>query len=176
VNSAGVVGPSRPLIDVGLDEWRATFRVNVDGTFLLCRAFAPAMVSAGWGRIVNLASIAAKDGNPTQSAYSASKAAVIALTQTMALDHVGEGIRVNGVLPGGMDTPMLHAIAERVKPEDPGAVLEAAGRVHPLGRLIDPREIASLVCFLLSDEAAAIVGANYAIDGGRLAKLGSAAR
>jgi len=83
VNSAGVVGPSRPLVDIDLDAWRATLRVNVDGTFLMCRAFVPGLVAAGWGRVVNLASIAGKDGNPHQSAYSASKAAVIGLTKSL---------------------------------------------------------------------------------------------
>lgn len=68
INSAGVVGPSRPLVDVDLEDWRTTFRVNVEGTFLMCKAFVPGMVDAGWGRVVNFASIAAKDGNPTQSA------------------------------------------------------------------------------------------------------------
>ena len=77
INSAGIVGPSAPLVDVDLAAWQRTFRINVEGTFLMCRAFVPGMVASGWGRVVNLASIAAKDGNPNQSAYSASKAAVV---------------------------------------------------------------------------------------------------
>ena len=85
---------------------RATFRVNVDGTFLLCRAFAPGMVAAGWGRIVNLASIAAKDGNPTQSAYSASKAAVVALTKSLGKELATTGVLVNAVAPAAVETPM----------------------------------------------------------------------
>ena len=83
INSAGIVGPSAPLVDVDLAAWQRTFRINVEGTFLMCRAFVPGMVASGWGRVVNLASIAAKDGNPNQSAYSASKAAVVALTKSL---------------------------------------------------------------------------------------------
>src|SRR6478672_203422 len=99
VHSAGIVGPSKPLADLDLQEWQATFRVNVDGTFLVCRAVIPGMVAAGWGRIVTLASIAAKDGNPTQSAYSASKAAVIALTKSLGKELAVTGVLVNAVAP-----------------------------------------------------------------------------
>ena len=102
VNSAGVVGPSRPLTELGLDEWRTTFRINVDGTFLMCRAFVPGMVAAGWGRVVNLASIAAKDGNPTQSAYSASKAAVVGLTKSLGKELATTGVLVNAVAPAAV--------------------------------------------------------------------------
>jgi NAD(P)-dependent dehydrogenase (short-subunit alcohol dehydrogenase family) len=99
VNSAGIIGPSAPLVDLDLNAWRRTFAVNTDGTFLMCRAFAPAMVERGWGRIVNVASIAAKDGNPTQSAYSASKAAVIALTKSLGKELATTGVLVNVVAP-----------------------------------------------------------------------------
>ena len=159
VNSAGVVGPSRPLIDVGLDDWHATFRVNVDGTFLLCRAFAPAMVSAGWGRIVNLASIAAKDGNPTQSAYSASKAAVIALTKSLGKELATTGVLVNAVAPAAVETPMNAAT-------DP-AILARSQSLTPMGRFGRAAEVAELVAWLCSPAVSFSTGAVYDISGGR---------
>lgn len=106
VNSAGVVGPSAPLVDTALSDWHRTFRINVDGTFLMCRAFVPAMIDAGWGRVVNLASIAAKDGNPNQSAYSASKAAVIALTKSLGKEIATTGVLANVVAPAAVESPM----------------------------------------------------------------------
>ena len=158
VNSAGIVGPSRPLVDVDLDEWRATFRVNVDGTFLLCRAFAPGMVAAGWGRIVNLASIAAKDGNPTQSAYSASKAAVVALTKALGKELATTGVLVN-VAPAAVETPMNART-------DP-AILARSQSLTPMGRFGRAEEVAELVAWLCSPTVSFSTGAVYDISGGR---------
>lgn len=159
INCAGVVGPSLPLVDVGLDAWRATFRVNVDGTFLMCRAFVPGMVAAGWGRVVNLASIAAKDGNPMQSAYSASKAAVVALTKSLGKEVATSGVLVNAIAPAAVTTPMNAGT-------DP-AILARSQRLTPMGRFGRPEEIAELAAWLASDAVSFSTGAVYDASGGR---------
>jgi NAD(P)-dependent dehydrogenase (short-subunit alcohol dehydrogenase family) len=159
VPSAGIVGPSKHLADIDLDEWRTTFRVNVDGTFLACRAVIPGMVAAGWGRIVTLASIAAKDGNPTQSAYSASKAAVIALTKSLGKELAATGVLVNTVAPAAVATPMNAAT-------DP-AILARSQSLTPMGRLGRPEEIAELVAWLCSEQVSFSTGAVYDASGGR---------
>jgi NAD(P)-dependent dehydrogenase (short-subunit alcohol dehydrogenase family) len=163
-----------PVPDLDEDDWDLLFDTNAKSCFLLARHAVPIMRGRGGGAIVNVSSVFAHAAGPGSAAYAASKAAVVALTKVMALDHVGEGIRINGVAPGSMRTPMLEAVAAERAPQDPEAMLAAAGRLHPIGRLIEPREVADLVLYLLSDAASAIVGVTYTIDGGRLAKLGSA--
>jgi 2-dehydro-3-deoxy-L-rhamnonate dehydrogenase (NAD+) len=159
VNSAGIIGPSAPLVDLDLNAWRRTFAVNTDGTFLMCRAFAPAMVERGWGRIVNVASIAAKDGNPTQSAYSASKAAVIALTKSLGKELATTGVLVNVVAPAAVATPMNAAT-------DP-AVLARSQSLTPMGRFGTAEEIAELIAWLSSNAVSFSTGAVYDASGGR---------
>jgi 3-oxoacyl-[acyl-carrier protein] reductase len=159
VNSAGVVGPSAPLVDVDLEDWRRTFRINVDGTFLLCRAFVPAMAAAGWGRVVNLASIAAKDGNPNQSAYSASKAAVIALTKSLGKEVAQTGVLANVVAPAAVESPMNAGT-------DP-AILARSQSLTPMARMGRPEEIAELVAWLCSEALSFSTGAVYDASGGR---------
>jgi NAD(P)-dependent dehydrogenase (short-subunit alcohol dehydrogenase family) len=159
VNSAGIIGPSAPLVDLDLNAWRRTFAVNTDGTFLMCRAFAPAMVERGWGRIVNVASIAAKDGNPTQSAYSASKAAVIALTKSLGKELATTGVLVNVVAPAAVATPMNAAT-------DP-AVLARSQSLTPMGRFGAAEEIAELIAWLSSNAVSFSTGAVYDASGGR---------
>ncbi len=159
VHSAGIVGPSKPVVDLDLEQWRTTFRVNVDGTFLMCRAVVPGMVAAGWGRIVTLASIAAKDGNPTQSAYSASKAAVIGLTKSLGKELATTGVLVNAVAPAAVATPMNAAT-------DP-AILARSQSLTPMGRFGRPDEIAELIAWLCSEQLSFSTGAVYDASGGR---------
>ncbi|WP_435581857.1 SDR family NAD(P)-dependent oxidoreductase [Amycolatopsis thermoflava] len=159
VHSAGIVGPSKPVAELGFEEWRTTFRVNVDGTFLMCRAVLPGMVRAGWGRIVTMASIAAKDGNPTQSAYSASKAAVVGFTKSLGKELATTGVLVNAVAPAAVETPMnAHT--------DP-AVLARSQSLTPMGRFGKPEEIAELVAWLCSARVSFSTGAVYDASGGR---------
>lgn len=159
VNSAGIVGPSAPLVDTDLAGWHRTFRVNVDGTFLMCRAFVPGMVDSGWGRVVNIASIAAKDGNPHQSAYSASKAAVVALTKSLGKEVARTGVLANVVAPAAVETPMNTDT-------DP-AILARSQSLTPMGRMGRPEEIAELVAWLSSEALSFSTGAVYDASGGR---------
>ncbi|MGH2944729.1 MAG: SDR family NAD(P)-dependent oxidoreductase [Solirubrobacteraceae bacterium] len=174
VNAAGVL--RHGALDVfAEDDWDLVFDTNVKSCFLTTKYAVPAMRARGGGAIVNVASVYAHAATAGVAAYAASKAAVVALTKAAALDHARDGIRVNGVAPGSMDTPMVLDVARRRSPGDPRAVIDAAGRLNPIGRLVEPREAARLVLFLLSDEASAIVGCTYTIDGGRLAAIGGAA-
>ena len=159
INSAGIVGPNKPFWEVTDEEWKRTFAVNVDGTFNLCRAFAPAMADAGWGRIVNFASMAGKDGNPNMVAYSATKAAVIGLTKTMGKDLAKRGVLVNAIAPAVVSTPMNAST-------DP-AVLAHITSLIPMNRVGRPEEVAELVAWLASDKCSFSTGAVYDISGGR---------
>ena len=159
INSAGIVGPNKPFWEVTDEEWKRTFAVNVDGTFNLCRAFAPAMAEKGWGRIVNFASMAGKDGNPNMVAYSATKAAVIGFTKTMGKDLAKCGVLVNAIAPAVVATPMNSSTAP--------AVLEHITSLIPMNRVGRPEEVAELVAWLASDKCSFSTGAVYDISGGR---------
>jgi 2-dehydro-3-deoxy-L-rhamnonate dehydrogenase (NAD+) len=159
VNCAGIVGPNKPLWEVSTVEWESTFAVNVNGTFNLCRAFVPGMRDRGWGRIVNFASMAGKDGNPNMSAYSASKAAVIALTKSLGKELAADGVLVNAVAPAVIDTPMnAHTAPD---------VLRHITSLIPMKRVGRPEEVAELVAWLVSDKVSFSTGAIYDISGGR---------
>ena len=159
INSAGVIGPNRLLWEIADHEWARTLAVNVTGTFNLCRAFVPRMRDQGWGRIVNLASMAGKDGNPELSAYSASKAAVIALTKSLGKELATTGVLVNAVAPAVIETPMLATTS----PE----VLAHLTSLIPMRRLGRAEEVAELVAWLASDKCSFSTGAVYDISGGR---------
>jgi len=159
VNSAGVVGPNVPLWEVPLDGWMHTFAVNVHGTFNACQAFVPGMRERGWGRIVNIASMAGKDGNPNMSPYSASKAAVIALTKSLGKELATTGVLANAIAPAVIETPMNAATA-------PDALAHITGLI-PMKRLGRAEEVAELIAWLASDRVSFSTGAVYDISGGR---------
>jgi len=159
INSAGIVGPNKPLWETTAEEWAATFAVNVTGTFNACRAFVGGMREKGWGRIVNIASIAGKDGNPNLSAYSASKAAVIGLTKSLGKELATSGVLVNAVAPAVIATPMNDATSPEVL-----AYITSLIPMHRVGR---PAEVAELVAWLTSDKCSFSTGAVYDISGGR---------
>ncbi|MET7329742.1 SDR family NAD(P)-dependent oxidoreductase [Nonomuraea sp. NPDC005650] len=159
VNSAGIVGPNAPLWEIPLDGWLRTFEVNVHGTFNTCRAFVPGMRERGWGRVVNIASMAGKDGNPNMSPYSASKAAVIALTKSLGKELATSGVLANVIAPAVIATPMNASTG-------PEALAHITGLI-PMGRIGRPEEVAELIAWLTSDKVSFSTGAVYDISGGR---------
>jgi 3-oxoacyl-[acyl-carrier protein] reductase len=159
INSAGIVGPNKPFAETTPEEWRATFDVNVFGLAHVTRAVVPGMVERGWGRIVSMASMAGKDGNPNLSAYSASKAAVIGLTKSLGKELAKTGVLVNAIAPAVIATPMNATNT----PE----VLAHLTSLIPMGRVGLPEEVAALVAWLVSDELSFSTGAVYDISGGR---------
>jgi 2-keto-3-deoxy-L-fuconate dehydrogenase len=160
VNVAGV-GSTTNAPDTPLEVWENVFAVNARGTFLCCKHAIPGMVERGGGAIVNIASIAGLVGLPNRAAYCASKGAVVALTRALAIDHVQQGVRVNAVCPGTVDSPWVRRLVEEV-----GESLDALRARQPMGRLGTPEEIARAVLYLASDDAAFITGTGLVIDGG----------
>jgi 2-dehydro-3-deoxy-L-rhamnonate dehydrogenase (NAD+) len=159
VCSAGVPGASLATVDVTDEEWRRVMGINADGVFFSNRAVIPGMVERGYGRIVNVASIAGKEGNPMAGAYSASKAAVIGMTKAIGKDLARTGVIVNCVAPAVIETPILDGITE----EHIGYMVDRI----PMGRMGDPEEVAALICWLASEECSFSTGATYDISGGR---------
>ncbi len=172
VNNAGVVvGPS-PVVQMAEDAWRKTLEVNATGTFLCCKVALPAMIQGGkGGRIINISSAAAKAPKPYLSAYAASKAAIVALTRSLAQEVAQFDITVNAVLPGDVDTAMKQwgfqlESAITGKPYDE-VVTDAVAQI-PMGRLETPEDVANLVAFLASGEAGFITAQAYNVTGGRV--------
>lgn len=163
VNSAGIIHRNRSVEEHTEEEWDDTFDTNVKGTFLMCRAAMPHL-RASRGTVVNVASYTGLVGFAGSAAYAASKAAVVNLTRTMALDHAHEGVRVNCVCPGSVDTDMIHEAWEATG-DVAGAARAWAGK-HPLGRIATAEEVARAILFLASDAASFITGAALPVDGG----------
>jgi NAD(P)-dependent dehydrogenase (short-subunit alcohol dehydrogenase family) len=171
VNVAGVVRYGE-VPDMDEDDWDLVIDTNLKGIYLTCKYAIPLMAARGGGAVVNFSSTQAFASQKLVAAYSASKGGVVSLTRTLALDHAKDNIRVNCVCPGSVRTPMLRYGAELLDERDPEETMRDWGAQHPIGRLIQPEDVAGLVAFLLSDDAAVITGAPHLIDGGLLAKLG----
>lgn len=159
VCSAGIGGEKHVAWDYPVDVWSRVLAVNLTGTWLCCRAAAPAMVAAGWGRIVTIASMAGKEGNPNTSAYSASKGGVIALTKSLGRELARTGVLANCVVPTLFDT-------ELVRETDPRYIDFLREKI-PMGRFGRPEELAAMVAWLCSDECSYNNGAVFDLSGGR---------
>jgi len=159
VNNAGIAGANKPTVDYPVDEWLKVLSVNLTSQFLCCRAVAPHMVKAKYGRIVNVASIAGKEGNPNAVAYSASKAGVISLTKSLGKELAQTGVLVNCVTPAAAKTAIFDQMTEE-------HIRYMLAKI-PMGRFVTVDEIASLVCWLASEDCAFSTGAVFDISGGR---------
>ena len=159
VNNAGIAGINKTVWETDLEEWRKVLRINLDGPFICCKAVVPAMIAQKYGRIVNIASIAGKEGNPTASAYSASKAGVIGLTKSLGKELAKTNITVNAITPAAVRTPIF----EQVSQEHIDFMLSKI----PMGRFGTVEEIAAIVAWLASEECSFTTGAVFDISGGR---------
>lgn len=159
VNSAGIAGPTSTLAEYPADAWRKVQEVNIDGTFHTCRAVTPGMVARNYGRIVNVASIAGKEGNPNASAYSASKAAVIAMTKSLGKELAGHDIAVNCITPAAAKTRIFDQISEEF-------VAFMLSKI-PRGRFVTVEEITNMVAWMASAENSFTTGAVFDLSGGR---------
>lgn len=159
------------VVDTDEDTWDRTLAVNAKGVFLAAKYCVPEMAKRGGGAIVTVASVQGLFSQPKVAAYAASKGAVIAMTRTMAIDHAGENIRANSLCPGSVDTPLLRFAAETHSPHDPESALEDWGKLHTLGRIAQPEEMAKVALFLCSDDASFITGAAIVADGGLTIQL-----
>jgi 2-keto-3-deoxy-L-fuconate dehydrogenase len=160
VNVAGI-GATTNAPATTLEVWEDVFAVNARGTFLCCKHAIRSMIARDGGSIVNVASVAALVGLRNRAAYCASKGAVVALTRALAVDHVRDGIRVNAVCPGTVDSPWVRRLVEEA-----GESLDELRARQPLGRLGTPEEIAEAIAYLASDAAGFVTGTIFAIDGG----------
>ena len=159
VCSAGITGASLSTVDVTDEEWRRVMAIDADGVFFCNRAVLPGMIERGYGRVVNIASIAGKEGNPMAAAYSAAKAAVIAMTKSIGKDVARTGVLVNCIAPAVIETPMLGGMSD-------DHVSYMVERI-PMGRMGGVDEVAALACWLASEECTFSTGATFDISGGR---------
>ncbi len=162
-NVAGIVD-SGTLLDADEESWRRTMEINLTGAYYMCRLFVPLMIASGGGSIVNIASVAGPFAVRQRGVYSVSKAGLIGLTKSLAIDFIGDGIRANAICPGTVETPSWH---ERVnQAADPEQALQEFIARQPMGRVGQPEEIAALAAYLAAPESAYMTGQAIAIDGG----------
>jgi 3-oxoacyl-[acyl-carrier protein] reductase len=169
VNAAGAPQGAEftDTADVPLDAWDRILRINLTGTFLMSRAAIPAMRANSWGRIINISSLAGVTGYRRQAAYSASKAGVLGLTRSMALDVARDGITVNAICPGWIHTDRTYSSIRRVD-EDVERELQRRREIVPVGRLGTGDDVAATIAFLCSEEAGFVTGQHHIVDGGQL--------
>ncbi|HET9016494.1 MAG TPA: SDR family NAD(P)-dependent oxidoreductase [Thermomicrobiaceae bacterium] len=165
VNNAGIINFGS-VVDADVAEWDLLMATNVRSVFLVSRAVLPHMIAAGGGSVVNLGSNLGLVGTRGAAAYATSKGAVVNLTRAMALDHVADGIRVNCVCPGTIDTPLVQRQRVGRTEEQLRQADERLRQRHPIGRMGTPEEVAAVIAFLASDEASFVTGAAYGVDGG----------
>jgi 3-oxoacyl-[acyl-carrier protein] reductase len=159
VNNAGIAGPSVSVVDYPVEEWQRVIDIDLHGPYYCCRTVVPHMVKAGYGRIVNIASIAGKEGNPNAAAYAAAKGGLIAFTKALGKELAKTGVLVNCIAPAAAQT----AILDQVTPEFAQFMLSKI----PMGRFVKVDEIAALVCWLASEDCSFSTGAVFDISGGR---------
>lgn len=161
INNAAITGPNAPVADYPVDAWAEVMRVDINGTFHCCRAVVPAMQAGGYGRIVNIASVAGKEGNPNAAAYSAAKAAVIALTKSLGKELATQDIAVNCITPA-----LVRRVESAGDAQSEAQLAYMLSRI-PRGRFLEASEIASMVSWLVSEENSFTTGAVFDISGGR---------
>ena len=159
VASAGITGPTAKLWEYPLEEWRRVIDIDLHGVFYACRAVVPHMLKNDYGRIVNISSVAGKEGNPNASAYSTAKAAVIGLTKSLGKELAATGVRANCVTPATFKSPILEQL--------PQSQIDYMKSKIPMGRLGEVAEVAALVCWLASEECSFSTAATFDISGGR---------